>query len=284
MAGGYEHKQGGTEGVAALLHGQQQQLNALRSGAGIKSSIIRGVRLLFQDDNGATIGKFGTFSVNYVDAGGDMTGGTAQGSLYQNPATGRFLFIASANPVDGVTNVQAGDAGNWDALAAFRAYCTNTNIWASGTAHIHGGAALQLTSLAYNVTIAHTTTGSAANAYLDAFTGRIYRSTSSRRQKTDIADAEVDPADVLAMQPRTWVDTVKVDLAEDEGDLRRDVGFIAEELDELPSLRQFVQYNAEGEPDAIEYDRLSVALLTLAKAQAEQLTAIEKRLDALEAR
>ena len=139
MAGGYEHKQGGTEGVAALLHGQQQQLNALRSGAGIKSSIIRGVRLLFQDDNGATIGKFGTFSVNYVDAGGDMTGGTAQGSLYQNPATGRFLFIASANPVDGVTNVQAGDAGNWDALAAFRAYCTNTNIWASGTAHIHGG-------------------------------------------------------------------------------------------------------------------------------------------------
>ena len=86
------------------------------------------------------------------------------------------------------------------------------------------------------------------------------------------------------MQPRTWVDTVKVDLAEDEGDLRRDVGFIAEELDELPSLRQFVQYNAEGEPDAIEYDRLSVALLTLAKAQAEQLTAIEKRLDALEGR
>jgi hypothetical protein len=43
-------------------------------------------------------------------------------------------------------------------------------------------------------------------------------------------------------------------------------------LDALPSLRQFVNYDSEGRPDSIAYDRLVVALLELMKNQQGQIS------------
>lgn len=144
------------------------------------------------------------------------------------------------------------------------------------------------------------TTGSAANLRLDPATVNIQYVTSSLRYKADPADADIDVDDVLQMQGRTWVDKGTMErLAEagEEADIPRNVGFIAEELDALPSLRQFVDYDEQGRPDAIQYDRLSVALLELAKSdhaelvdqrerladQQQQIDALAARLDALEA-
>lgn len=139
------------------------------------------------------------------------------------------------------------------------------------------------------------TTGSAANLRLDAAGGSpvIYYVTSSQRYKEDVADAVIDPVEVLQLRPRTWVDKGTIDRlgeAGEEVDVARNVGFIAEEVDELPSMRQFVDYDDEGRPDAIQYDRLTVAMYGLAvaqqaqlDAQADQLAALTARLDALEA-
>jgi hypothetical protein len=125
---------------------------------------------------------------------------------------------------------------------------------------------------ASGVKATHSTTGSSANCFIDPSDGRLWRSTSSRRYKQDIENAEVDPAAVLDMQPRTWRD--KGEVEKDPETEKRYVGFIAEELDEL-GLDQFVVYDADDKPEAIAYDRLSVALLAVLKDQDARLAALE---------
>jgi hypothetical protein len=126
------------------------------------------------------------------------------------------------------------------------------------------------------------TTGSAANVRRDSTSGAIQYVTSSLRYKDDPLDAVIEPREVLQLQPRTWVDKGVKERAEPGAEIRRNVGFIAEEVDEQPSLRQFVDYDDQGRPDAIQYDRLTVALLELAKTQQTQIDALATRLDALE--
>jgi hypothetical protein len=133
---------------------------------------------------------------------------------------------------------------------------------------------VSLTGGTGGVKITHSTTGASANCYIDPSDGRIWRSTSSRRYKQDIEDAPVDPAAVLQMQPRTWRDKAEVQADPDTG--RRYIGFIAEELHEL-GLSQFVVYDADDQPEAISYDRLSVALLAVVKDQETRLQALEAK-------
>ncbi|GAA5122157.1 hypothetical protein GCM10023339_40120 [Alloalcanivorax gelatiniphagus] len=77
---------------------------------------------------------------------------------------------------------------------------------------------------------------------------------------------------VLQMRGRTWRDKAQVEQDPDTED--RYVGFIAEELDEL-GLTAFVEYDDEGQPNAIAYDRLSVALLAVLKDQERRLCRVE---------
>lgn len=122
------------------------------------------------------------------------------------------------------------------------------------------------------VCIGHSTTGSAANCFIDPSNGRIWRSTSSLRYKQDVEDVEVDAAVVLKMQGRTWRD--KLEVEKDPETETRHVGFIAEELHDL-GLGQFVVYDEAGDPEAISYDRLSVALLAVVKDQERRIAALE---------
>lgn len=127
--------------------------------------------------------------------------------------------------------------------------------------------------------VSHQETSDGANCRI-LLNGEILRVVSSRRYKREIRDADVDPAAVLAMRGRTWRD--KADVAEDPNTGRRYVGFIAEELDEL-GLTEFVDYDVDGLPQAIQYDRVSVALLALAQHQQTQLDDLGARVTALEA-
>lgn len=141
---------------------------------------------------------------------------------------------------------------------------------ATGTASFGQGA-----SACY---IGYAATGSAANAVIGV-DGRVFRSTSSARYKQDVQPAVVDPALVLQLEPHTFRSVAEV--AEVGEDAPRYVGFIAEELHDA-GLGLFVDYDDQGRPDAIQYDRLSVALLAVVKDQQGQLDAITARLDALE--
>lgn len=120
------------------------------------------------------------------------------------------------------------------------------------------------------------TTGSAANVRMDTTTGDLQVVSSSRRYKTDIRPVAVDADAVLSVSPATWVDRDDTDEQP-----ARHVGFIAEELD-AAGLGVFVDYDEQGRPDAIQYDRLSVALHAVAVAQQERLDDLERRVAALE--
>lgn len=150
------------------------------------------------------------------------------------------------------------------------------------------GAAI-ITSSVGIVRLPYSSTGSAANTRI-LLDGTIQMVVSSRRYKEDIADAVVDPAEVRQLRRRSWVDKGTVERmgeAGEEADVPRNLGFIAEELDELPSMRQFVDYvEVDGDlvPDAIQYDRLTVALHALAMDQQEQIDNQQAQIDVLTAR
>lgn len=134
--------------------------------------------------------------------------------------------------------------------------------------------------------------------------------TSARKYKEDIQDAEIDPADVLKMRPRTWLD--KNDLTQWENDQQvraiaksngeeafiegpvipypdRTIGFVAEEIAALPSMHIFVNYK-DGQPEGLHYDRMAAAFVSVAKENYARVDALEtkvteqqKEIDALKA-
>jgi hypothetical protein len=124
------------------------------------------------------------------------------------------------------------------------------------------------------VKVNHATTSASANCFIDPSDGRLWRSTSSERYKQDIEDLDVDIEAVLAIRPRTWRDRSEVEANPDT--TRRYVGAIAEELDELGGgLEQFVVYDDQGRPDAIAYDRVTVALIATVRDLADRVKELE---------
>lgn len=143
------------------------------------------------------------------------------------------------------------------------------------------------------------TSGSTANARIEA-NGQLTVISSSARYKTDIEDLTVEPATVLQLRPRSWMpgpvprrcppwmhethsdeECHAGETIDPPDDARREVGFVAEELDAL-GLGDFVEYDEVGRPDAIRYDRLTAALIPVLQQQQAQIDALTARLDALE--
>lgn len=125
-----------------------------------------------------------------------------------------------------------------------------------------------------------TNSSAAANVALDA-DGIIQRVSSARKYKQDIEDYAVDPDDVLALRPRTWRDRGEVE--RDPDVQTRYVGFIAEEVHDA-GLTDLVVYDADGNPDALSYDRFTAALLQVVQAQQRDLHDLRERVAELERR
>lgn len=118
------------------------------------------------------------------------------------------------------------------------------------------------------------TTASAANCFIDASSQTIRRSTSSARYKTDIRDLDLDLAAILKLRGVRFKD--KTQVAELGNRAPDHIGFIAEEVTEL-GLNEFVHFTEDGQPDGVQYDRLVVFLLELARAQDERIRRLEQR-------
>lgn len=203
----------------------------------------------------------------------------------------------------GLINIQSADGGDIQVLSDDRLWLFaagdldgdvsgNVTLVADGTAAFGGGGGTFLQP---------ESTGLAANVHMAA-DGRVLRVTSSRRYKADIRDATYDTEAVLRLQPRSWLPgsmpascpdwlhsqhrdgqacPADQEPAQPDPAARRQVGFIAEELDEL-GLSDFVEYDDQGRPDAIFYDRLTVALVPLLRSQQQQIDTLTERLDAIE--
>jgi hypothetical protein len=100
----------------------------------------------------------------------------------------------------------------------------------------------------YCVPTYNNTSGAAANMGIDA-SGTLYRSTSSRKYKTEITSAVHGLADLMKLRSVTYKGTAKMD-----GDTVFG-GLIAEEVHDA-GLTEFVQYAEDGTPDALAYGNM----------------------------
>jgi len=117
------------------------------------------------------------------------------------------------------------------------------------------------------------TTASAANMYVDT-NGVLYRSTSSLRYKENVQDYSNGLADLAKLRPVTFNSKQKE--SKENPDVHTYAGFIAEEVHDA-GLTEFVQYNDQGQPDALAYANM-VALLT------KSIQELSAKNDALEVR
>lgn len=117
------------------------------------------------------------------------------------------------------------------------------------------------------------TSSASANVVINS-SGFLFRSTSSGRYKENIQDYDKGIEAIKSLRPVTYQSI-------NEDDDNTYAGFIAEEVHNA-GLTEFVEYNPEGQPDALHYANMN-ALLT--KALQEALTKIETleaRVEALE--
>jgi hypothetical protein len=232
-----------------------------------------------------------------------------------NDQNGRNLFRVQ----DHATNGSQVIIGGLTPAASFQAYADDldfrsksVDIRGTGTVNIfaEGTDYAQILSLGGQAAIGGVTgtfirpqSGSGtANVRMDTTTGQITWVSSTERVKTDIRDLDVDPAVVLQLRPRTWLpgavprqcpawahaqhaadECHAGELVDPPEDAPREVGFVAEELDVL-GLGDFVEYDAEGLPISIRYDRVSAALVPLIQRQQQQIDDLAAKVEQLTAR
>lgn len=121
--------------------------------------------------------------------------------------------------------------------------------------------------------------------------GRAGYASSSRRKKTSIRPADESAlVALLDVEPKTFRYRREISrrtaLRINEGvdyTPAVELGLIAEELDDV-GLGAFVYHDEDGNAEGIEYGMLTVALLSIARAQRDELGDVKRRLDALEGR
>lgn len=110
------------------------------------------------------------------------------------------------------------------------------------------------------------TSASAANVFVDS-SGVLHRSTSSLNYKEDVRP--LGTIDVDLFQPIRY----KSKKRDTDGD-RDYLGFIAEDL-HAAGLGDVVQYDADGEPDGVMYERIVVVLMAEIQALRQRVAALE---------
>ena len=130
--------------------------------------------------------------------------------------------------------------------------------------------------LIYATGVYNQTTAQAANMHIAA-DANIFRSTSSRKYKRDINDAPYGLPDLMALRPVTYKG-----LSESDGESVFG-GLIAEEVHDA-GLTEFVQYAADGSPDALAYGNMVSLCIKAIQEQQSIIEDLKARVTALEAK
>lgn len=204
-------------------------------------------------------------------AGYSMT--TGVGNCFVGPGNGSVSNAAGYSVTTGSKNtILGGYNGNQDSLDIRTE--SNNIVLSDGEGNVrmhYRGSDSSWKSLA----IYNNTTGSGANMTVLS-SGTIARSTSSLKYKRDVQDATHGLAEVLQLRPVTYKGK-----GENDGETVFG-GLIAEEVHEA-GLTEFVQYAADGSPDALAYGNMVSVLVKAIQEQQALITALTTRITALEA-
>jgi hypothetical protein len=160
---------------------------------------------------------------------------------------------------------RAGTSGRRRAL-----FTTNTEIECTAVLFLEGGTDVR------SITIANTTTATAANVVIGTANGLLQRSTSSLKYKTEVETAELSLSEALVYGSEpVWYRS----LCENDPEDWSYWGFIAEEVAEIDP--RMVHWGDDG-PESVQYDRYVVHLVNVIQKQKQQLDAMEARIIALE--
>jgi hypothetical protein len=123
--------------------------------------------------------------------------------------------------------------------------------------------------------------GDYQNVQWNSATGQFYQDSSSKRYKENITPLVDDFAKLLAAEPKTYT--------RPGAPGRWEIGYIAEEIDTL-GLKHLVLYDQDGRPDGLNYDKMVLYLVEIAKDQRKreaekdaQTSALQTQLDKLQA-
>jgi trimeric autotransporter adhesin len=136
----------------------------------------------------------------------------------------------------------------------------NPRVWINSSGYIH------------SLPTYNNTTGSGANLHVES-SGQFVRSTSSLRYKNTVNDATHGLTELLSLRPVTYK-------GNNDGDTVFG-GLIAEEVHDA-GLTEFVQYNDDGEPDALAYSNMVSLCIKAIQEQQATITALTARITALE--
>ena len=207
---------------------------------------------------GALAATQATIQGTITSSAGTIGGFTLSATGLSNPSSSIYINSSSATVYG--TTVNAGTGGMTSA---------NT-ITATGTLTGNGYVYFPTTATTY-------TTSSSANLYINPSYGNLARSTSSARYKVDIEPQAIPVQSVMSLTAKSFIDKIEYkNNAESTQGLTRYLGLIAEEVAEIDTLKDFlVVYTEDGLPDAINYDRVAVALLPLVQDLQNRLAKLE---------
>ena len=158
---------------------------------------------------------------------------------------------------------------------------TGGGTWNGGTTTI-GANGLTTNLLSSTINLGNIT-GTSASTSLTMVGRNLFYVLSTAKAKTDVRDTTIRPEDVLAMRPVTYIDRAQAEEAGSLEGLKRHLGMIAEEVDNLPSIGPLlVVRDDDGEPMSLIYERIPVLHQIVLQHQAAELEQLRARVDALE--
>ncbi len=234
--------------------------------------------------------------------GSNIASGTITGANIQDGSIGTADLAAGTYSISISGNAAtATSAGNADTVDSYHASVSNVGsqivVRDSNGAIYTGDISNQSASGIFGITNAPTYwqayNGTAAvvlfrvngtlGVYSQAVTGRaVYvnsngtlgYSSSSERYKENITPAAIDTAAVLQLEPVTF--RYKEDALEDGSPRPDEIGLIAERVAEL-GLEEMIYRDAQGRPEGLAYEKLSVYLLGVCKDLAARLDSLEAK-------
>ena len=217
------------------------------------------------DVTGKITATSGSFTGSIYASSGTIGGWTITGSQLQG--FGGTYLDSSAGTIftDGLIST----LGNISANGTI----TGTTGLAGGTLAIAGAA--NMNGLLYN--LGHATTTNAANVYMNPSSSLIALVTSSERYKVEILSETIPLESVMSLVPKSWIDKAEFEANENSSNgLKRILGVIAEDVAQIPVLKDLlVNYNEQGQPDSINYDRIAITLIPLLQDLQNRVTKLE---------